>query len=136
MVVKNSSRFLVVLMARRAGTSAFAGRSCSTAGSLPVVLRFPTPRVSVQSRNMWRWPIGGKSVALVLNLPGSIPGHGPIFRVALALFLFHLQNLNGILSCLSLAFNIISCLLWDIRCLLYTSPSPRDLSTSRMPSSA
>ena len=24
----------------------------------------------------------------------------------------------------------------DIRCLLYTSPSPRDLSTSRMPSSA
>ena len=25
---------------------------------------------------------------------------------------------------------------WDLRCLLYTSPSPRDLSTSRMPSSA
>ena len=25
---------------------------------------------------------------------------------------------------------------WDINCLLYTSPSPRDLSTSRMPSSA
>ena len=25
---------------------------------------------------------------------------------------------------------------WDIDCLLYTSPSPRDLSTSRMPSSA
>ena len=25
---------------------------------------------------------------------------------------------------------------WLIRCLLYTSPSPRDLSTSRMPSSA
>ena len=25
---------------------------------------------------------------------------------------------------------------WDIACLLYTSPSPRDLSTSRMPSSA
>ena len=25
---------------------------------------------------------------------------------------------------------------WDILCLLYTSPSPRDLSTSRMPSSA
>ena len=24
----------------------------------------------------------------------------------------------------------------DINCLLYTSPSPRDLSTSRMPSSA
>ena len=25
---------------------------------------------------------------------------------------------------------------WAIACLLYTSPSPRDLSTSRMPSSA
>ena len=25
---------------------------------------------------------------------------------------------------------------WPIDCLLYTSPSPRDLSTSRMPSSA
>ena len=25
---------------------------------------------------------------------------------------------------------------WDETCLLYTSPSPRDLSTSRMPSSA
>ena len=25
---------------------------------------------------------------------------------------------------------------WDNTCLLYTSPSPRDLSTSRMPSSA
>ena len=26
--------------------------------------------------------------------------------------------------------------IYDIPCLLYTSPSPRDLSTSRMPSSA
>ena len=26
--------------------------------------------------------------------------------------------------------------LWGWHCLLYTSPSPRDLSTSRMPSSA
>ena len=26
--------------------------------------------------------------------------------------------------------------LWDMNCLLYTSPSPRDLSTARMPSSA
>ena len=25
---------------------------------------------------------------------------------------------------------------WNVSCLLYTSPSPRDLSTSRMPSSA
>ena len=27
-------------------------------------------------------------------------------------------------------------LMWSNACLLYTSPSPRDLSTSRMPSSA
>ena len=27
-------------------------------------------------------------------------------------------------------------IIWDKDCLLYTSPSPRDLSTSRMPSSA
>ena len=29
-----------------------------------------------------------------------------------------------------------SCAWLDVHCLLYTSPSPRDLSTSRMPSSA
>ena len=29
-----------------------------------------------------------------------------------------------------------SALVWGVICLLYTSPSPRDLSTSRMPSSA
>ena len=31
---------------------------------------------------------------------------------------------------------IIACDINDHSCLLYTSPSPRDLSTSRMPSSA
>ena len=30
----------------------------------------------------------------------------------------------------------IGVMAWDTICLLYTSPSPRDLSTSRMPSSA
>ena len=30
----------------------------------------------------------------------------------------------------------LDCTTWPYRCLLYTSPSPRDLSTSRMPSSA
>ena len=30
----------------------------------------------------------------------------------------------------------VSILLWDIACLLYTSPSPRDATLSRMPSSA
>ena len=32
--------------------------------------------------------------------------------------------------------NIFDENIWDYYCLLYTSPSPRDLSTSRMPSSA
>ena len=32
--------------------------------------------------------------------------------------------------------NIVESLRWVMGCLLYTSPSPRDLSTSRMPSSA
>ena len=30
----------------------------------------------------------------------------------------------------------IQCLIWDTLCLLYTSPSPRDATLSRMPSSA
>ena len=42
--------------------------------------------------------------------------------------------LSGFLVLSSLALMVIAML--DIRCLLYTSPSPRDLSTSRMPSSA
>ena len=32
--------------------------------------------------------------------------------------------------------SIVGVVRWDVSCLLYTSPSPRDLSTSRMPSSA
>ena len=41
---------------------------------------------------MWRWP-RGKSAALALDLPGSIPGHSPIFRVALALLLLSVLDL-------------------------------------------
>ena len=36
-------------------------------------------------------------------------------------------------GCVGMAANMIGV---NKRCLLYTSPSPRDLSTSRMPSSA
>ena len=35
-----------------------------------------------------------------------------------------------------LSFEEVAGSIWDVGCLLYTSPSPRDLSTSRMPSSA
>ena len=43
------------------------------------------------------------------------------------------QQLQTLLSIIQL---LIVMLLSSIGCLLYTSPSPRDLSTSRMPSSA
>ena len=36
----------------------------------------------------------------------------------------------------TVAFSTASDAIWFYNCLLYTSPSPRDLSTSRMPSSA
>ena len=39
-------------------------------------------------------------------------------------------------GCTSTMVNVVHDTTWDIYCLLYTSPSPRDLSTSRMPSSA
>ena len=72
--------------------SQVAGWSCSTAGRLPVVLRFPRLRLSAQPGNMWRCRggLGGKPAALALNLPGSIPGHSPFFRVAMALLLSNL----------------------------------------------
>ena len=41
----------------------------------------------------------------------------------------------GMGAAIELAEHGVDCLLFD-DCLLYTSPSPRDLSTSRMPSSA
>ena len=56
--------------------------------------------------------------------PGAVPDYmAAVKDVALPLRLKHGIKLAG----------------WyysDIGCLLYTSPSPRDLSTSRMPSSA
>ena len=46
----------------------------------------------------------------------------------------------GVTTLISLAESHLSCHTWPekgcVACLLYTSPSPRDLSTSRMPSSA
>ena len=45
----------------------------------------------------------------------------------------------GILDLLLMLFNelkVLQMLILIYNCLLYTSPSPRDLSTSRMPSSA
>ena len=48
------------------------------------------------------------------------------------------SHIESIWSALALTTNtqIIKEVHFDYICLLYTSPSPRDLSTSRMPSSA
>ena len=45
-------------------------------------------------------------------------------------FLYHIMRNKTRVGAVQTSFNVIS------PCLLYTSPSPRDLSTSRMPSSA
>ena len=42
---------------------------------------------------------------------------------------------NKLADCVSIK-QIFSIYIWDDDCLLYTSPSPRDLAQSRMPSSA
>ena len=42
---------------------------------------------------------------------------------------------NKLAACVSIK-QIFSIYKWDDDCLLYTSPSPRDPKTSRMPSSA
>ena len=54
-------------------------------------------------------------------------------RVINRILLEHQEEVNDCLeNCKAFYFNDIH----HIYCLLYTSPSPRDLSTSRMPSSA
>ena len=49
-----------------------------------------------------------------------------------------LHEADGVESNVATGYHAVEFLLWgqDLNCLLYTSPSPRDLSTSRMPSSA
>ena len=44
--------------------------------------------------------------------------------------------LTGIVALLTFKISVVTNDAGSIVCLLYTSPSPRDLSTSRMPSSA
>ena len=63
----------------------------------------------------------------------SVDGAGPVFTG------FRPVQLDALMAW---ALETASCRQWDPEltqqsvCLLYTSPSPRDLSTSRMPSSA
>ena len=49
----------------------------------------------------------------------------------------HWVSMSDLMAGLMMVFMFISiAYMHYVRCLLYTSPSPRDLSTSRMPSSA
>ena len=77
------------------------------------------------SRKKSAWMVGGVifvlSVVIIYNM-------NPLFDWVVNFATQFSEPLVGILFCLFVG--------WVWHCLLYTSPSPRDLSTSRMPSSA
>ena len=106
----------------------------------PLVVAVLTPFLAV--RNLWRdaaGPIGGV-VTFVAALHVALTVHaGETPR------LFVAQIADGLaiefaVTPLGAIFGLVASGLWTLAalytCLLYTSPSPRDLSTSRMPSSA
>ena len=77
--------------------------------------------------------IGSLSIILIVGLLllisiGVPMGFASGFMGAVLVFLYIGEHALGIL--LSRYYSLV------VTCLLYTSPSPRDLSTSRMPSSA
>ena len=78
-------------------------------------IQYPT-RASLLSLARRRFPASFRPLVLLMQaLSGTMPGSSsPETAMAVIDFLAHVSSV----------------------CLLYTSPSPRDLSTSRMPSSA
>ena len=75
------------------------------------------------------------------NLMGIFTGYNDVFNALYRLKTNDEEKLNAIYK--KIEQNLIDSykippdvIINDISCLLYTSPSPRDLSTSRMPSSA
>ena len=92
-----------------------------------------------------------KTMSWVTTIPIN-PNRGfilcQIFLEFFKLYLLYINNLGVCLFLLAIIGRLIDCLETKIfkimatlgvnidHCLLYTSPSPRDLSTSRMPSSA
>ena len=64
----------------------------------------------------------------------------PVLPVALIIFGIIFSNVNNSIGgnaiTLGMMALIFGCVAAAISCLLYTSPSPRDISGSRMPSSA
>ena len=88
------------------------------------VLTGPVQNSALRDRDAFLGLVGVALVLFALSLPLALPGSG-LSRTgfAVAVFAFAL-----VLTRLSLPK--------DELCLLYTSPSPRDATLSRMPSSA
>ena len=62
---------------------------------------------------------------------GMLPGLGPMTAIALMIpITYGFDPSTGLILMAGVYYGAV------FGCLLYTSPSPRDLSTSRMPSSA
>ena len=77
------------------------------------------------------WKEAGEMGLLGVSVPEEYGGHGGDFRHDLVVIeQLDRHNVDGFSASLH---NVI---VTPYICLLYTSPSPRDLSTSRMPSSA
>ena len=72
---------------------------------------------------------------LIGTIVGLLPGLGPINGVALLIPVAFALGLPPETALILLAAVYLGCE-QDQRCLLYTSPSPRDRQKSRMPSSA
>ena len=81
------------------------------------------------------------SSMLILLMIGALTGTWLLSGVVPAMIYYGLQILNPnvflFAACIvCIIVSIATGSSWTTACLLYTSPSPRDLSTSRMPSSA
>ena len=70
-------------------------------------------------------------MAEITDLPGKFKADQFILQVAMQAMLINLEGKLG-----AQMYRILRLKGYAQGCLLYTSPSPRDLSTSRMPSSA
>ena len=72
----------------------------------------------------------GKQIAIAVKAGGPEPENNPTLRAIIANCKRENMPKDNIVRAIKNACGK------DTSCLLYTSPSPRDLSTSRMPSSA
>jgi len=123
--------------------------------SFPLFARFLTQQVvgpEARRLRLFSWPAVAAVLLLIQAvLAVTVPKSGTLTAYSVITFFLVLvlaagiATLNGLhnreairlfWSFLATAFVAWSLNAWSTICLLYTSPSPRDLSTSRMPSSA